>query len=143
MTPRAAPFRDGPQRANTCRRLLDLVDASDRWTPNGPTPEARVAPAAECGPDAQRLLAACWAIWEGSSTLALNELLLLEPRRLEAVGELLAAMARGSGAIDAWLARWEAAPLGGGSGGPERVARGKREPSGAAGATPRPAHATA
>lgn len=128
VIPCVAPFRDGPQRANACRRLLDLVDASDRWTPHGPTPEARVAPLAECGPDAQRLLAACWAIWEGSSTLALNELLLLEPRRLEAVGELITAMARGAAAIDAWLARWEpaaaAAPRGAsGSGTPERIVR--------------------
>jgi hypothetical protein len=100
-------FRDGSQRANTCRRLLDLVDAADRWTPTGPAPEARAALDRAAGPDAQRILAACWAIWEGSSTLGVNELLLLEPQRLEAVGELLAAIARGAAAIDAWLARWE------------------------------------
>ena len=101
-------FRDGVQRAKTCRKLLDLVDAAERWTATGPAPEASAAferTAAE--PDAQRILAACWAIWEGSSTLGVNELLLLEPRRLEAVGELLAAIARGATAIDAWLARWE------------------------------------
>ena len=101
------PFRDGSQRATTCQLLLRLVGASDRWTPNGPAPEARVAFDHGAGADAQRILAACWAIWEGSSTLAVNELLLLEPRRLEAVGELLAAMGRGSTAIDAWVARWE------------------------------------
>lgn len=100
-------FRDRSQRANTCKALLGLVDARDRWTPTGPAPEARAALDRAAGTDAQRLLAACWAIWEGSSTLALNELLLLAPRRLEAVGELLAAMAHGATAIDAWLARWE------------------------------------
>ena len=110
VIPRTPPFRDGAQRANACQLLLGLVGAAERWTPNGPAPEARAAFDHTACPDAQRLLTACWAIWEGCSTLGLNELLLLEPRRLEAVGELLCAMARGSTAIDAWLARWE--PLG-------------------------------
>jgi hypothetical protein len=110
LIPRTPPFRDGSQRASACQLLLGLVGAAERWTPTGPAQEARAAFDHTAGPDAQRMLAACWAIWEGSSTLGLNELLLLEPRRLEAVGELLAAMARGSTAIDAWLARWE--PLG-------------------------------
>jgi hypothetical protein len=103
----APAFRDGTQRANACRVLLGLVGASDRWTPTGPAPAARIALDGDAGPDARRILQACWAIWEGTSTLALNELLQLEPRHLEALGELLAAMARGPAAIDAWLARWE------------------------------------
>ena len=52
------------------------------------------------------MLAACWAVWEGSSTLSVHELLRLTPPRLEAVGELLAAIARGPAAIDAWLERY-------------------------------------
>ena len=103
----APSFRDGPQRAHTCCRLLGLVGASDRWTSTGPTPEARAALDRSAGPDAQRILAACWAIWDGSATLGLNELLLLKPEHLEAVGELLAAMATGATAIDDWLVRWE------------------------------------
>lgn len=100
-------FRDGVQRAKACQALLGMVGASRCWTPTGPAPQARAAPPRDLGPDAERLLAACWAIWEGGSTLALSDLLLLEPRHLEAVGELLVAMARGSRAIDDWLARWE------------------------------------
>jgi hypothetical protein len=37
----APPFRDGSQRASTCRRLLELVDASERWTPTGPAPSGQ------------------------------------------------------------------------------------------------------
>ena len=38
-----------------------------------------------------------------------RELLLLRPSLLEAVGELIAALARGTVAVDAWLARFEPA----------------------------------
>jgi hypothetical protein len=103
-------FTSGTQRARVCLALLALVDATERWTRNGPAPGARVAPPRSADPDAGRLLAACWAIWEGCSTLTLDELLLLSTPRLEAVGELLAALARGSAAIDAWLARYEGVP---------------------------------
>ena len=105
-----AHFRDGSQRARACQALLGLVGVSERWTPAGPAPEARAVPSRTADPDAQRILEACWALWEGSSTLALNELLALRPRHLEAVGELLSAMGLGPPAIDAWFARWE--PLG-------------------------------
>jgi hypothetical protein len=103
-------FTSGTQRARVCLALLALVDATERWTPQGPAPDARVAPPRSGDPDAPRLLAACWAIWEGCSTLTLDELLLLRPQRLEAVGELLAALARGSAAIDGWLVRYESVP---------------------------------
>ena len=93
----------GQQRARVCMALLALVDAADRWTPTGPAPGARVAPSRSLDPDARSMLAVCWAIWEGSSTLSLNELLQLSPPRLEAVGELLAAIARGPAAVDGWL----------------------------------------
>ena len=123
-----AHFRDGGQRARACQVLLGLVGSSERWTPAGPAPEARVAPTRDADPDAQRILEACWALWEGSSTLTLNELLLLAPRRLEAVGELLSAVALGPAAVDAWFARWE--PLGvlprSSSRGPRAVAKAGR-----------------
>jgi hypothetical protein len=85
---------------------LALVDAAERWTPTGPALAAREAPS---DPDVRRILAACWALWEGCSTLSLDELLLLRPSLLEAVGELIAALARGPAAVDAWLARFEPA----------------------------------
>jgi len=103
----AASFDSGLQRARVCRALLGLVDAAERWTPAGPATDARVSPARSQDPDAPRLLAACWALWEGSSTLTLSELLRLSPPRLEAVGELLAALARGPLAVEAWLERFE------------------------------------
>lgn len=103
----ATSFTSGTQRARVCLALLALVDATERWTRSGPAPGARVSPPRSGDPDAPRLLAACWAIWEGCSTLTLDELLLLRPQRLEAVGELLAALPRGSAAIDGWLARYE------------------------------------
>ncbi|MGH7288128.1 MAG: hypothetical protein ACREI8_08955, partial [Myxococcota bacterium] len=61
----APSFRDGTQRANACRALLGLVGASDRWTPTGPAPAARIAPDRDAGPDGRLILHACWAIWEG------------------------------------------------------------------------------
>jgi hypothetical protein len=96
----------GHQRAYVCIALLALVDAEGRWTPKGPAPDARVSPSRSLDPDGRAMLAVCWAIWEGSSTLSLNELLELSPPRLEAVGELLAAIARGPAAIDGWLGRY-------------------------------------
>jgi hypothetical protein len=103
-----AGFESSRQRARACRALLALVDATGCWTPHGPAPDALVAPPEQ--PDAQRLLALCWALWNGCSTLVLSELLLLSPRPLEAVGELLVALARGPAAIDGWLARFEPVP---------------------------------
>lgn len=100
----------GSQRACVCIALLALVDAAGRWTPAGPSRDARAAPSRSLDPDGHAMLAVCWAIWEGSSTLSLNELLQLSPPRLEAVGELLAAIARGPAAIDVWLGRYAPAP---------------------------------
>jgi len=96
---------DAGQRARVCLGLLALVDAADCWMPTGPAPGVH-APSPAVDPDMRTLLAACWALWEGASTLSLRELLLLSPPRLEAVGELLAPIARGPAAIDAWLERY-------------------------------------
>jgi hypothetical protein len=93
-----------------CIALLGLVGAAGRWTSTGPTRDARVAPSRSVDPDGHAMLSVCWAIWEGSSTLSLNELLQLSPPRLEAVGELLASIARGPAAIDDWLGRFASAP---------------------------------
>ena len=103
------PFHDAPQRARVCRALLALVDEAERWTPTGPALEARAVPSRTTEADGQRILAACWALWEGCSTLSFNELLLLRPPLLEAMGELIAALARGTPAVDVWLARFEPA----------------------------------
>jgi len=107
---RELPFQSGRQRARVCRALLSLVGAAECWTPTGPAMAARVAPPPSAEPDVRRILAACWALWEGCSTLSLSELLLLRPSLLEPVGELIAALARGAVAVDAWLARFEPAP---------------------------------
>ena len=102
-------FQRGAQRARVCRALLARVGAAECWTPTGPALAARAAPSRSSEPDTQRILAACWALWEGCSTLSLNELLLLDPSHLEATGELIAALARGPAAVDDWLARFEPA----------------------------------
>ena len=106
---RELPFQSGHQRARVCRALLSLVDAAEAWTPTGPALSARAAPPRGVEPDVRRILAACWALWDGCSTLPLSELLLLRPSLLEAVGELIAALARGAIAVDVWLARFEPA----------------------------------
>ena len=100
-----ASVSDPGLRARVCLGLLALVDAADCWTPTGPAPGVH-APSRAVDPDTRTLLAACWALWEGASTLSLHELLRLSPPRLEAVGELLAAIARGPAAIDGWLERY-------------------------------------
>ena len=105
----SASFESALQRALVCRALLSLVGARERWTSTGPAPAARASPSKEEHPDVGRILAACWALWDGCSTLALNELLLLGPRPLEAIGELIAAIGRGPLAIDDWLDRFEPA----------------------------------
>jgi hypothetical protein len=77
---RRASVNDAGLLARVCLGLLALVDAADCWMPTGPAP--------------------------GVHPLSLRGLLLLSPPRLEAVGELLAAIARGPAAIDAWLERY-------------------------------------
>lgn len=116
---------DERQRARVCRALLALVGASERWTPGGPAPAARVSPPGNGDPDAHRILAACWALWEGCSTLSLAEFLQLSPPRLEAAGELLAAVARGPASVDDWLARYERVALDAASGPRPGAARGR------------------
>lgn len=120
------PLIENPQqRARVCRALLALVGASERWTPGGPAPAARVSPPGTGDPDAHRILAACWALWEGCSTLSLADFLQLSPRRLEAAGELLAAIARGSASIDEWLARFEPGARDAASARPPGASRGR------------------
>lgn len=123
----AALFANGLQRARVCKVLLALAGSREQWTPHGPPLAARIVPPRDADPDARRMLAACWALWNGSSTLSLDELLFSSPRHLEAMGELLAAIARGPAAIDDWLARFE--PRIAGRPGPGAV-RGRRTLSG-------------
>ena len=106
--PHGLRIQSPAQRARVCRALLALADAAECWTPTGPALAARALPRG-AEPDVQRTLAACWALWEGSSTLSFSELLLLRPPMLEAMGELIASLARGGVAVDAWLARFEPA----------------------------------
>ena len=108
VTPELA-FGSG-QRASVCLALLALVDAADCWTATGPAPGMRLARSRAVDPDTRTLLAVCWVIWEGSSTLSLHEVLRLSPPRLGAVGELVTAIAGGPAAIDAWLERYPPAP---------------------------------
>jgi hypothetical protein len=101
-----AIFGSGVQRASVCHVLLALVGEEERWAATGPSPASRAAPPRQADADGARMLAACWALWEGCSTLTVDELLRLAPARLEAMGELLAAMARGPEAIDQWITRF-------------------------------------
>jgi len=105
----SSPFRDREQAARVCRTLLVRVGLDGHWSLEGPSPEARLAPPNGANSDERRLLEACWTFWERTSTLSLDQLLRLEPAHLEALGELIAALARGADAIDGWLDRAERA----------------------------------
>lgn len=99
------PFRSREQAARVCRTLLGRVGLEKHWSLAGPSPEARLAPPNGANSDERRLLEACWTLWEGTSTLSLDQLLCLGPDHLEALGELVAALARGPDAIDGWVER--------------------------------------
>ena len=101
----SSPFRDREQAARVCRTLLARVGLERQWSLGGPSPEARRAPPNSADADQRRLLETCWTLWERTSTLSLDQLLRLEPAHLEALGELIAALAQGAEAIDDWVAR--------------------------------------
>lgn len=103
----SSPFRDCDQAARVCRTLLARVGLERHWSLGGPLPEARLAPPNGANSDERRLLEACWALWERTSTLSLDQLLRLAPDHLETLGELIAALARGTEAIDGWVERAE------------------------------------
>ena len=100
-----SPFCDREQAARVCRTLLARVGLERSWSLAGPSPEARLAPPKGADSDERRLLEACWTLWERTSTLSLDQILRLAPGHLEALGELIAALARGSDAIDGWVER--------------------------------------
>lgn len=99
------PFRDREQAARVCRTLLARVGLERHWSLGRPSPEALLAPPNGVDSDEGRLLDVCWTLWERTSTLSLDQLLRLEPAHLEAVGELITALARGAEAIDGWVER--------------------------------------
>ena len=101
----SSPFRDREQAARVCRTLLARVGLERHGSLAGPSPEARRAPPSGANSDAGRLLEACWTLWERTSTLSLDQLLRLAPAHLEALGELIAALALGAEAIDGWVER--------------------------------------
>jgi hypothetical protein len=102
-------FRDVRQRARVCRALLARVHLEDLWSEYGPSVEGlglRHDGSGRLAPDASLLLGTAWALWNGTRSLTLADLLDLDGEHLCVVGELLAAMSRGPHEVDGWLAQW-------------------------------------
>jgi hypothetical protein len=97
-------FRDREQAALVCRVLLGSAGLAHGWTRTGPRPDA-LALSCTSSAAVRRLSAACWAIWEGCTTLGFDEILAMEAEHLDLLGELLSALARGPDEVDAWLHR--------------------------------------
>jgi hypothetical protein len=79
------------------------------WSEDGPSVEGvaqRHNGSGELAPDASRLLGTAWALWNGTQSLTLADLLELDGEHLCVVGELLAALSRGPHEIEGWLAQW-------------------------------------
>jgi hypothetical protein len=106
-------FRDDRQTARVCRVLLGGVRLARLWTDAGPTDEALELLKAGGGPLSSGealVIRVAFDFWNGQGEASLARLLeVLDPGRLEALGSLLVALARGAGAVDAWLELAEAA----------------------------------
>jgi hypothetical protein len=103
-------FRDDRQRAVVCRTLLAQAGLAELWDERGPNVGAQRRlqhNGIRLPRDSTTLLLTCWAIWDGTGIAAVSDLLSLARAPLSAIGELLEAMSRGPGDVDAWLARWD------------------------------------
>ena len=100
-------FRDDRQISAVAQVLLARVNHPEWWTPNGPTHEAcelLETGAGTLSAGERALLYLAFTLWNGWEAGRMRELLSLDAGNLAAAGELLAALARGPRAVDAWLA---------------------------------------
>jgi len=99
---------DKQQRALACRVLLATVGLERLWTRSGPTDEAFTLLAVGLPPLAANervMLLATWAIWNGSGSITLAEIIdHLGSEALDVLCFLLMASKYGPEAVDDWLA---------------------------------------
>lgn len=124
-------FRDDRQRARVCAMLLDQTFRKQLWTEEGPTEQAIDLREEGCGTlssGEQVLFRAAWDLWNSEGELRFADVLTLDDAKLNALGELLVALARGGGAaaepgarsvdphgqgrrdfdpIENWLKKWQ------------------------------------
>lgn len=106
-------FRDDRQKAACCDALLRRLDLAALWVVRpgigdtlGPTPAACElidGGATRLSGGERAMLHLAFALWNGWEAGRMRDLLSLDAGNLEAVGSLLAAVARGPEAVDAWL----------------------------------------
>ncbi len=101
-------FRDDRQKANCNRALLAPLDLAALWTAAGPTERAcelLTAGGGKLSRGQALMVRVTFDVWNGEAGATLGELLrVLDCNRLRDVGTLLAAVAEGCAAVDAWLA---------------------------------------
>jgi hypothetical protein len=95
-------FRDAAQRIRVFARLLEAdMLPEGTFTAEGPCARANLSAALD--PHQQRLQRVALAIWSGSGSLPLGDVIALEEPFREAFGSLLMAIGLGQTAIDRWL----------------------------------------
>lgn len=116
------PFRSPEQRSHACYTLLTVLShvfADEHWAPGrGPTEvgfrrlhEHLNGERVGLSRGEVLMLIAAFDFWNGGGHVHVHELIEhLEPRLLNAIGELLSAVVQGD-AVDRWIAKWAASPV--------------------------------
>jgi len=104
---------DDMTRARAIKALLASAGLGYLWSAEGPTNLARQPGTSEKLTLEERImLSAAWALWDGSGTLRITDLVCVDERWLDATVSLVMAFGTGQGAIEAWIAEHETPTLG-------------------------------
>jgi hypothetical protein len=104
-------FRSDAQLARVCRAFCARARLGRLWTEAGPTDEAMALLQSDGGPlssGERMVILIAWSLWNGQGHVTVADALhRLDGMSLAMLGKLMVAGARGSEAIDAWLAETE------------------------------------
>ena len=104
-------FSSELQRARVCRAFCARARLAELWTDEGPTTEATALVERDGGAlssGERMVILIAWSLWSGCSHVSLGEVFCnLDSTSLTMLGKLMIAGARGSEAVEAWLAEHE------------------------------------
>jgi hypothetical protein len=98
------------QRSQVCQALLGRIGYSHLWTSEGPTAEAKKVLDQYGGPMSNSqwtVFQLVWYVWGRAADVKVQEVLQLPAPLAEIASTLIAALAIGPEAVDAWLGRIE------------------------------------
>lgn len=97
-------WRDDQQKCAAIGVLLSHMNATEWWSPLGPTMGGVDALELPLSHGERVLLRVCWDIWNGDGKVKLTELDVLDLENTRRVLSLLLAVVEDSGAVDRWVA---------------------------------------